>query len=139
MRYLHVSAPQESNAGLSSLFFWHIVPCHCLIGAWHFKDSIVVLKLWVPITQWHGTITQKQPYLNCIAAKAKNLKQHKDKDFSHINLSRTHWCNHPSSNPKNYFQRRLIAWCLNGCSPEHLQWVVLMGSTCSPRTILKQV
>ena len=139
MRYPCVSAPQESNIGLRSLFFWHMVPCHCVTGAWHFKDSIVVLKLGVPITKWHVTITQKKPYLNCIAAKAKNFKHHTAKDMSHINISRTHWCNHPSSNPKNSLQRGLIDWCLNGCPPEHLQWIALMSSACSPRRIPKQV
>jgi len=138
MRYPHVSAPQESNARLRSLFFWDMVPCYCVIGAWHFKESIVVLKHWVPITQWHGTITQKKQYLNCIAAKDKNLKQHKPM-ICHINVSRTHWCNHPRSNPKTSLQRGLIDRCLNGCPPEHLQWIFIMGSTCSPRTIPKQV
>lgn len=138
MRYPNVSAPQESNTGLRSLFFWDMVPFHCVIHAWHFKESIVVSKLWVPITQWHGTINQKKQYLNCIAAKAKNLKQHKTKDLSHKCVKNT-WCNHPSSNPKNSLQRGLIDWCLNGCPPEHLQWIIITGSTCSPRAIPKQV
>lgn len=45
-------------------FFWVMVTCHLVIGTPSFKTTMLSLKCQAPVTQWHGTICQKNKDLN---------------------------------------------------------------------------